>query len=70
MLLSHTKFPFRYFYGSDGYKAHVYNYWHEVLASYFENVDDMDRRAEVTTLKVICYTDAACFSMLFNMKFE
>jgi len=36
----------KYFSGTDGYKTHVYNYWHEVLASYFENVDDMDRRAE------------------------
>ena len=38
----------RYFTGTDGYKTHMYNYWHGVLAGYFENVDDMDRKAEVS----------------------
>eukprot|EP00794_Sanderia_malayensis_P017020 gene17020-18734_t len=36
----------KYFTGSDEYKKHVYNYWHGVLAGYFEGVDDMDRKAE------------------------
>nr|XP_047125336.1 TPR repeat-containing protein DDB_G0287407 [Hydra vulgaris]XP_047125337.1 TPR repeat-containing protein DDB_G0287407 [Hydra vulgaris] len=36
----------KYFEGSEGFTKHVYNYWHGVLASYFENIDDMDRKAE------------------------
>ena len=40
----------RYFQGSEGYRKHVFNYWHGVLASYFEGVDDMDRKAEVRRL--------------------
>lgn len=40
-------FLYRYFQGSEGYRKHVFNYWHGVLASYFEGVDDMDRKAEV-----------------------
>ena len=41
----------RYFSGTDGYKRHVYNYWHKVLAGHFESVDDMDRKAEVSIFK-------------------
>jgi len=36
----------KYFQGDEGFVKHVYNYWHGVLASYFEGVDDMDRKAE------------------------
>ncbi|XP_065072260.1 uncharacterized protein LOC135696706 [Rhopilema esculentum] len=36
----------KYFTGTDEYNKHVYNYWHGVLAGYFEHVDDMDRKAE------------------------
>jgi len=41
--------PSRYFSGSDGCKQHMYNFWHGVLAGYFEGVQDMDRKAEVKT---------------------
>ena len=37
----------RYFTGTDDYKKHMYNFWHGVLAGYFEGVQDMDRKAEV-----------------------
>lgn len=36
----------KYFFGNDAYKKHMYNYWHGVLAGFFEGVDDMDRKAE------------------------
>jgi len=36
----------KYFTGTDNYKKHMYNYWHGVLAGFFEGVDDMDRKAE------------------------
>jgi hypothetical protein len=36
----------KYFNGADDYKKHMYNYWHGVLAGFFEGVDDMDRKAE------------------------
>merc|ERR1719494_810557 len=36
----------RYFSGADDLKKHRYNFWHGVLADYFEGVDDMDRKAE------------------------
>ncbi|XP_057298417.1 TPR repeat-containing protein DDB_G0287407-like isoform X1 [Hydractinia symbiolongicarpus] len=36
----------KYFQGSEGFKKHMYNFWHGVLAGYFEGVDDMDRKAE------------------------
>ena len=37
----------RYFSGTDDEKTKKYNYWHGVLADYFEGVQDMDRKAEV-----------------------
>lgn len=38
---------FRYLSGEENDKKHRYNFWHGVLADYFEGVDDMDRKAEV-----------------------
>ena len=43
-------FSSRYFSGSDGCKQHMYNFWHGVLAGYFEGVQDMDRKAEVNNI--------------------
>lgn len=41
-------FGLRYFKESEECRTHMYTYWHEVLAKYFENNhDDMDRKAEV-----------------------
>ena len=37
----------RYFNGEEKIKKHTYNFWHGVLADYFESVDDKDRKAEV-----------------------
>ena len=39
-------FVSRYFSGTDDEKTKKYNYWHGVLADYFEGVSDMDRKAE------------------------
>ncbi|XP_047125381.1 TPR repeat-containing protein DDB_G0287407 isoform X1 [Hydra vulgaris] len=36
----------RYFSGDDENKKHKYNFWHGVLADYFEGVLDVDRKAE------------------------
>ena len=41
---------FRYFQRNEDYRKYVFNYWHRVLASYFEQTDDMDRKAEVKKL--------------------
>ncbi len=46
----------RYFTGTDAYKQHMYNFWHGVLAGYFEGVDDMDRKAEVTEISYAVYS--------------
>lgn len=36
----------KYFSGEDALKQHKYNFWHGVLADFFEGVQDMDRKAE------------------------
>ena len=36
----------RYFSGDDDEKQRKYNFWHGVLADYFEGVQDLDRKAE------------------------
>ena len=40
-------FSLRYFDGTEDEKKQKYNYWHGVLADFFEQVQDMDRKAEV-----------------------
>ena len=46
---------FRYFSGGDDEKQHIYNFWHGVLADFFEGVHDMDRKAEVVPVEVFSY---------------
>lgn len=36
----------KFFSGTDEYNTHMKNFWHGVLATYFEGVTDMDRKAE------------------------
>ncbi|XP_065653579.1 TPR repeat-containing protein DDB_G0287407-like isoform X2 [Hydra vulgaris] len=70
----------KYFQGSEGFTKHVYNYWHGVLANYFENVDDMDRKAEElpyhleklsdTNRLVQCLLEWPLFNRLYDEEFS
>eukprot|EP00794_Sanderia_malayensis_P003244 gene3244-3725_t len=70
----------KYFDGTDEYKTHVSNFWHGVLAGYFEGVDDMDRKAEelpyhLELLKnndrlVKCLTEWPVFDRLYSQDFN
>ena len=47
----------RYFCGEDDEKQHKYNFWHGVLADFFEGVQDMDRKAEVVPVELYLYAN-------------
>lgn len=51
----------RYLSGEENEKKHKYNFWHGVLADYFEGVDDMDRKAEVRKILNI-YKEKWCLN--------
>lgn len=70
----------RYFSGDDKIKKHVYNFWHGVLADYFESVDDMDRKAEELPYHleqlldnnrlIRCLMDWEVFNRLYSEEFS
>ena len=54
----------------------MYNFWHGVLAGYFEGVQDMDRKAEVSFVLSFEINDIPQviirikFSFLYKRKFQ
>ncbi|XP_066925783.1 telomerase protein component 1-like isoform X2 [Clytia hemisphaerica] len=70
----------KYFTGTDAYKKHMYNFWHGVLAGYFEGVQDMDRKAEELPYHleqlldnnrlIRCLLEWPVFERLFNEDFS
>ncbi|XP_057298336.1 TPR repeat-containing protein DDB_G0287407-like [Hydractinia symbiolongicarpus] len=70
-----------YFKGSEECRTHMYTYWHEVLAKYFENNhDDVDRKAEELPFHLEqlmddnrlmrCLLDWPLFNRLYNEDFS
>jgi len=70
----------KYFSGEEKQKRHVYNFWHKVLATHFENVDDMDRKAEELPYHleqlmdndrlIRCLLEWQVFNRLFSVDFS
>ncbi|XP_066928434.1 TPR repeat-containing protein DDB_G0287407-like isoform X2 [Clytia hemisphaerica] len=70
----------RYFSGEEKIKKHAYNFWHGVLADYFEGVDDMDRKAEELPYHlenlldnnrlIRCLMDWEVFNRLYSEEFS
>ena len=70
----------KYFSGETGEQNHKYNFWHGVLADFFEGVDNMDRKAEELPYHleklldnnrlISCLMDWEIFDRMYNEEFS